>query len=117
MKYVSFALLAAVTAIFAAEPAKMEPAQPEALPKSPIVSLEVQPNKIDLRSRYESAQIILTAKLASGATADVTRLATWRTSDVTAVVTPSGQVVPKQDGGARSRVRITSSVWMFAPIM
>lgn len=45
------------------------------LPKSKVVSLEVQPTKIKLRSVHEYAQLVVTATFEDGSTSDVTRAA------------------------------------------
>src|ERR1700677_1676609 len=51
------------------------PAQ-ETLPAgAKVASLDIQPAKVVLTGRYEGAQLLVTAKLASGEVADVTRMA------------------------------------------
>jgi hypothetical protein len=50
----------------------------ETPPSSPITALAVEPARIALHSFVESAQVLVTAQLADGTTADVTRLARLR---------------------------------------
>jgi hypothetical protein len=47
----------------------------EALPKQRITALEVVPPRIAIHGRFESAQVLVNARLATGEVADVTRLA------------------------------------------
>src|SRR5579884_270034 len=54
-------------------------ASPESLPDgAQVTGLEIQPQKISLTGKYEAVQVIVTAKLASGASADVTRIGAFR---------------------------------------
>jgi hypothetical protein len=77
----------------------------EALPAgAQVVSLDVQPAKIVLNGKYEAAQIVVTAKLASGEAADVTRIAKLSVSEGVAEVTPLGQVKPLSNGAGTLRV-------------
>src|SRR5438046_484572 len=77
------ALVAPVAQLIAAE-AAMKPGAPdadekEALPAgAKVVALEVTPAAIKLNGNFDSAQLLVTAKLASGDTADVTRLAVYK---------------------------------------
>jgi hypothetical protein len=72
---------------------------PEALPAGAnIVALEVQPTKVELSGKYEAAQLIVTARLASGDAIDVTRLAKLGIDGGVAAVSPSGQVTPLHNG-------------------
>ncbi len=72
---------------------------PETLPAgAQVVSLDVQPAKIVINGRYETAQIVVTAKLASGDSVDVTRLAKLQSVGAVAEVTPLGQVKPRAGG-------------------
>jgi hypothetical protein len=73
-------------------------AQPERLPKTPIAALEVQPAQIELRSKFAGAQVLVTARLEDGTTADVTRLATLTILQPIASVSPLGQVAPVKNG-------------------
>ncbi len=96
-----FALTLFATAAFAAEPAmQMPPDQPEALPKQSIAALDVQPAKVVIDGIFESAQILVTAKLASGESADVTRLTSLKLSGDAAAIAPNGRVTPLKNGTA-----------------
>jgi hypothetical protein len=82
-------------------------AVPESLPAgAKIIGLDVQPAKIILHGRYEAAQIIVTARLASGESADVTRMAKLQLDGGIAEVTPLGQVKPLSNGTGTLRVEI-----------
>ena len=49
---------------------------PEALPPgAQVTALDIQPAKVVLTGKYEAAQLVVTAKLASGDSVDVTRIA------------------------------------------
>jgi hypothetical protein len=77
----------------------------EALPAgAQIISLDVQPEKIAIAGKYEAAQIVVTAKLASGELADVTRIAKLVLDGETAEVNASGQVKPLHNGTGSLRV-------------
>ncbi len=88
------------TATFAAEPAMQSATadKPESLPKQPITALDVQPAKVVIDGMVESAQLIVTAKLASGETADVTRLASLKLTGNNVAVAPNGHVTPVKNG-------------------
>ena len=80
---------------------------PESLPAgAQIASLDVQPAKVALTGKYEAAQIVVTAKLASGDVADVTRIARFFLDGAVAEVTPTGQVKPLKNGAGVLRVEI-----------
>jgi hypothetical protein len=70
----------------------------EAPPASLATALDVQPAKIALHSFVESAQVLVTARLADGTTADVTRLARLRTSGEAAEISATGSVTPRKNG-------------------
>lgn len=72
----------------------------EAPPKQAIASLEVQPEKVVIDGMIESAQLLVTAKLASGESADVTRFATLHSSAEIVSVSPSGRLIPRNNGTA-----------------
>lgn len=105
MKFVtlSLALLASsLTPLWgnALMPAESKPALPESLPAgAQIESLDVQPPKIVLTGKYESAQIVVTATLASGETVDATRLAKYHPQAV-AKVSEAGRATPLLNGSA-----------------
>ncbi len=77
-----------------------EAAPPEHLPKTPIASLEVQPAKIDLTSKYAYAQVLVTARLTDGTAADVTRLAKFTIPGGIATISPAGLLAPVKNGQA-----------------
>ena len=80
---------------------------PEALPAgAQIASLDVQPASVALTGKYECAQLVVTAKLTSGDSADVTRLATLHLDGGIAEVTPLGQVKPLKNGTGALRIEI-----------
>ena len=72
---------------------------PEALPKgAQIASLDVQPKNIKLGKPTEYAQLLVTAKLLDGTTADVTRISKIKAQGIEAEISPRGLVRPKIDG-------------------
>ncbi len=78
-----------------AEPASAE----ESLPKDATVTkLEIQPAKINLSRRNDYAQLLVMAHLASGDSADVTRLAKLSVEPKLAELTPRGVLRPLADG-------------------
>ncbi len=80
---------------------------PESLPAGThIASLDVQPAKLVLTGKYEAAQLVVTARLASGDTADVTRIAKLQLEGGVAEVTPTGQVKPLKNGTGALRAEI-----------
>ena len=84
-----------------------KPAVPEALPPgAQIAGIEVQPAKIALAGKYEGAQVVITARLADGATADVTRLAGYQLSGDCADVTKTGRVNARTNGTASLAIEI-----------
>ena len=102
MKLTSFSLLASLalpTVLAAADAPMMQPAA-EAMPKQKIVSLEVQPAKVALDGRFGAAQVLVTAKLASGEVADVTRFATLRVGGDCAEISKSGHIEARKNGAA-----------------
>ncbi|MEQ1859706.1 MAG: DUF1549 and DUF1553 domain-containing protein [Chthoniobacteraceae bacterium] len=104
MKRIVLSLL--TTAAFAAEPAPMQADKPEALPRQPIAAIEVNPAKVVIGGIFESAQILITAKLATGETADVTRLASVKLSGEAAAISPHGAVTPLKNGTAKIDIEV-----------
>jgi hypothetical protein len=80
--------------------------KPEAPPQQAIVALDVQPAKIAITGMMESVQLLVTAKLASGDSADITRFASLRVNGDAAGVTPSGRVTPRRNGTAQVEAEI-----------
>jgi WD40 repeat protein/mono/diheme cytochrome c family protein len=71
----------------------------EALPKTAEVKgLEIEPAQVQLSSRNQHVQLTVTAKLASGDTADVTRLASFSVSDDLGEVSASGRFTARKNG-------------------
>lgn len=96
----------------ALEPEKLKPAAPEALPAgAQVASIEVEPLKVTLGSKYESAQVLVTARLASGEALDVTRIARLQVAGEMASVSPLGRLKPVRNGAGTLRVELgTNSV-------
>jgi WD40 repeat protein/mono/diheme cytochrome c family protein len=79
-----------------------EPVPTEVLPEgAKVVALDVQPSTIILNGRYDYAQLLVSAKLDSGETLDVTRIVASGLSTGQVEVTQSGMVQPKTDGGGQ----------------
>jgi hypothetical protein len=79
------------------------PLIPETLPTdAQIVSLAIDPPAVKLQGRYASAQLLVTAKLASGDSIDVTRLVNYQVASESRFVdvTRSGQINPLGNGAA-----------------
>src|SRR5258708_2254704 len=79
---------------------------PEHLPKVAIAKLEVTPARVDLHGKYGYTQVLITARLADGSAADVTRLSKLTVADNLATVTPLGQMVPLKEGEGTLRVEV-----------
>ena len=78
---------------------------PETLPAgAQVVSLDVQPAKIVINGKYEAAQLVVTAKLATGEVADVTRIAKLQFAGGVAELSPLGKVTPLSNGSGTVRV-------------
>ncbi len=102
MKPLPFFLLASIslpTAHFAADAPAMQPAA-EVMPKQKITALEVQPSKVVLDGKFAAAQVLVTAKLASGEVADVTRFATLKIGGDCAAVSKTGHIEARKNGAA-----------------
>jgi hypothetical protein len=100
--FTALLLLSASLQLGAAEapknPAATAPEQAEALPRgATVVGLDVQPATVRLAGRYDTMQLLVTARLASGDTADATRLAGYKSPSL-AQVTTNGQVRPLKNG-------------------
>jgi hypothetical protein len=89
-------LVAATAALLLAAP--LPAADAEKLPAgAKVVALGVRPATVDLSTPFAYAQLVVTAKLDTGETADVTRIATW-TAPKAVTVSPTGVVRPAADG-------------------
>ena len=83
------------------------PKVPEALPAgAQVAALEVQPAKVALAGKYEAAQLVVTARLASGEVVDVTRLAKLTVEGGVAEVSALGKVLPVKNGAGTLRVEL-----------
>lgn len=102
MKFVLFASTLALAAISAPGAALMAPAVdvrvPEHLPFAAIVRLTSEPAKVELRGRYASTQLLITAQCADGSTADVTRLAKFSAGQGIASIAKNGMMAPLKGG-------------------
>ena len=69
-----------------------------------VQALEVSPDRVEIGRRNDAVQLLVTARLASGEVADVTRLAKLEMAEPVASLTPRGRVLPARDGETRLRV-------------
>ena len=76
----------------------------------------MQPAKVELSGKYEAAQLIVTARLATGDSIDVTRLAKLQLDGGVAEVTPAGQVNPVHNGTGSLRADIAGKT-ATAPVL
>lgn len=98
----------------AAETAAGEPARNPAPPltgaeeKAPAVlnALRVEPAEIRIGKPNDTVQVLVTAELPDGTTADVTRLVKLEAQGVEMDITPRGQVRPRNDGKGTLRVSL-----------
>ncbi|MEZ5325557.1 MAG: DUF1549 domain-containing protein [Verrucomicrobiales bacterium] len=71
----------------------------EAIPDGTHVqSLKAEPAAIELRSRYDYAQILVTARLSTGDSIDATRMVAWSVPDSLATINDHGFLEIKGDG-------------------
>jgi hypothetical protein len=97
MRHSFLFLIFAAPALFAAE----------SLPEgATVVGLDVQPPKVVIAGKYEAAQLVISAKLADGATVDVTRIAKLALDGGAAEVNVNGKVTPLKNGAGSLRVEI-----------
>jgi len=88
----------ASTAVKSVEPAN----EPESLPAgAKVVSLELQPARIKFGNPNDYAQLLVTARLESGDTADVTRLVKFNFKPEVAEISPRGILRPRKNGSTR----------------
>ncbi len=82
-------------------PKQEEPVETEVLPKGAVLaSLDVQPKEVRLTNRFAYTQLLVTGKLASGETIDVTRMVEPSLTSAIAQVSRHGLVRPSKDGKA-----------------
>jgi WD40 repeat protein/mono/diheme cytochrome c family protein len=85
--------------VTAVPPKQEEAIETETLPKGvALAALEIQPGEIRLNNRFAYVQMLVSGKLASGETIDVTRMVEPVLSEGIAEVSRSGLVRPKSDG-------------------
>ena len=63
-----------------------------------VVSIEVHPAAVDLKHRFDYRQLLVTGKLSSGESVDLTRMATMTHSGKAANISADGQVRAAEDG-------------------
>ncbi|MCA9230531.1 MAG: DUF1549 domain-containing protein [Planctomycetales bacterium] len=71
-----------------------------------IVGLEIEPSSVVLDNRFDTVQLVVTAKLGSGDTIDVTRIATRELSADVVGISPRGLIRPKLNGQARLQLTV-----------
>jgi hypothetical protein len=75
---------------------------PETLPPgAKLTSVEVRPERIDLKHPFDYRQVLLTGILESGERVDVTRMAEFKAPATLVKVSPRGQVRPVGDGAGK----------------
>jgi hypothetical protein len=95
----ALALTAPSEGIPAPAPNLASPEQAETLPAGArVVALEITPPAIRLAGKYDAAQVLVTAKLSTGDTADATRLASFKLGARIAEILPGGQISPLKNG-------------------
>ena len=103
--------VASTAPVTGVRPLLEEAVEKEALPPATSVErLEIKPEKIDLHSPFDYAQVVVTARLNTGDTIDVTRMVVPAFSSDIAAWTPSGLVRPKSDGQAALRLSLMGQV-------
>src|SRR6266568_2769680 len=63
-----------------------------------LVSLEVKPDNINLKNRFEYSQLLITGLMDNGDKVDLTRQAKIEAPEILVKVTPAGVVRPIADG-------------------
>ncbi len=93
----------AATAVKSVEPAVEREPLPEG---AKVVSLELQPAKIKFTTANDYAQLLVTARLESGDTADVTRLVKFAVKPDVAAISPRGVLRPLKSGNTKLSVTL-----------
>ena len=107
MTTVKAASVAQNTPVSAVPPKQEEAVETEVLPKGEtLVALEVKPSEIRLSHRFAYAQLLVTARLASGETIDATRMVEPSLGAPIADVSRSGLVRPRADGKSTLTLRL-----------
>jgi hypothetical protein len=94
-------VLSAALAVFVAAPAFAQAPPAEKLPDgAKVVRLDVKPAAVKLTGPFAYSQLLVTAHLEGGTTADVTRIATYTAPGPHFNITPAGMVRPGTDGSS-----------------
>ena len=93
--------------VTAVPPKQEEAVETEVLPKdASLASLEVLPNEVRLSNRFAYVQLLVTGKLATGETLDVTRMVEPSLSAGIVELSRSGLIRPKADGKGTLTLRL-----------
>ncbi|HUR46563.1 MAG TPA: DUF1549 domain-containing protein [Candidatus Saccharimonadales bacterium] len=85
----------------------VSPDAEESLPSgAKITAIEVQPPQVKLNSRNEYCQLIAMARLESGDTVDITRMAVFKFGKKIAAISENGQVIPRSNGSDKLQVSL-----------
>ena len=96
------------TATAAIKPYLEEAVAKESLPQGASVErLSVEPGSIRLRSPFETVQIVVSAKMNSGETIDVTRMVDTESTGKLVEVNTSGLVRPRADGEGAVKISLS----------
>ena len=90
-------------ALAAAVPASADEKLPDG---ATVVRIEAMPEAVALADRFDYRQLLLTAHLADGNRADVTRIAEVEIPADLATITENGLIRPKADGAGSIRVSV-----------
>ena len=95
------------TASVATTRAQEEAVETELLPSGvKVTGLEVSPSQVTLTGRFDEMQLLVTGKLDSGETLDVTRMVKAGLSVPLATVSPTGLIRPSADGRGTLRLSL-----------
>jgi len=87
---------------FSVAPAFADEAQTERLPPGlKVASIEARPASINLQHKFDYRQLLLSGKLESGETVDLTRLAKPSQQGAAATVSADGLIRAKEDGASK----------------
>src|SRR4051794_40995369 len=92
-----FVLMIALCAVNAAD----EPPK-EKLPEGvSVVAIEARPQRVELKHKFDYRQLLISGKLDSGETVDLTRMAKATVSGSAVSVSSDGLIRAKEDGSAK----------------
>lgn len=78
----------------------------ETLPEGlQVVSLEVKPAAIELKHRFDYRQVVVSGKLSTGETVDLTRMVQWESAPQSVVIGSTGIVSAARDGDEKLNLR------------